>query len=124
MIRVIHGNIIPEFHNLAGEHYASFNKAGDVLAWFGLAHQWDSVGRVYFRPAIDAYTIGDVKSMVKEIRKLLKERSPYYNRIEATVDMSSDVDWKFADRMNFVVEGNMRSYYQGEDHYMMRYSDG
>lgn len=121
MIKALTTNQVPEFAGTQGEHYAVINNDGVVLAYFGLIMHWDFVGRVYYRHA-SGHGIADTRMILKAVRRVLRERSHYYDRIEATVDISSDVDTKFALKLNFVIEGCMKKYIDGENHYLMRYS--
>jgi len=121
MIRAI-GSGSSERSSQAGEHYAMLDPQGAIMAYMGLLHMWGSVGRVYFDFAgrYD-FSISEVRIILKEIKGLLTERYPYYERIEATVLSDSKHDVKFAEKLGFVREGTLARYFDGEDHEMMRF---
>jgi hypothetical protein len=121
MIRSVGPGDSPKSH-LSGEHYAMLDPQGSIMAYLGLLHHWAGVGRVYFDFANRYdFSISETRMMLKEIKSLLDERYPYYDRIEATVLTHSTNDQKFAERLGFVREGTLVRYFDGEDHEMMRY---
>tara|TARA_Y100001938_G_C7744554_1_gene260932 strand:+ start:60 stop:413 length:354 start_codon:yes stop_codon:yes gene_type:complete len=117
MIKFVSDN---EYGNLPGEHYSLLDKENEEVCKFGLVKQWEGCARAYF----DFTSHSNSVAIARGIKRLLKERNPYYARIEATVRCDSEVDQRFATWLGFVTEGTMEGYdpVDHTSHLLMRYN--